>query len=241
MEASSPRGSQPPSGTRRLAPTPPKAHAVPAGYAQIGGWAGAAPGHRIIRSPTAIRRPRPLVSRIACCSDPPPNGRPPLPHRRVKVRARLSARRPDSGTEPAKGGAGRGRCSGRGGAEGAGGRADPPEGGTCSAPRGGWTGEGSPAAGPASPRRTKGTHFYLPIATSREVAPLGEGAFSSLRTRRGRGTPGSKRDPGVLAPRYPRTKGLRLQPRHLHEPSCAHLSSSQRADLAQRGSGTAGG
>lgn len=146
--------------------------------------------------------------------------RPPLPHQRVKVRERLSARRPDSGTEPAKGEAGRGGAGrllgGRGGAEGAGGRADPPRGGTCSAPWGGWTGEGSPAAGPASPRRTMGTHFYLPIATSREVAALGVGAFSSLRTKRGRGTPGSKRDPGVLAPGYPRTKGLRLQRRHLH-------------------------
>lgn len=45
--------------------------------------------------------------------------RPPLPHRRVKVRERLSARRPDSGTEPAKGearrgGEGRGGCSGGG-------------------------------------------------------------------------------------------------------------------------------
>lgn len=222
METSSPRGSQPPSETGRPARTPPKAHAVPAGYAQIRrvGWRGASSPHY----PLPDCEKAPEETRIACCSDPPLNGRPParppLPHRRVKVRERLSAPRPDSGTEPAKGEAGRGGAGrllgGRGGAEGAGGRADPPRGGTCSAPWGGWTGEASPAAGPASPRRTMGTHFYLPIATSREVASLGVGAFSSLRTKRGRGTPGSKRDPGVLAPRYPRTKGLRLQPRHLH-------------------------
>lgn len=45
----------------------------------------------------------------------------------------------------------------------------------------------------------------------------------------------------MLAPGCPRTKGLRPHPGHLYKTLCAHLSSSQRSDLARQGSGTAAG
>lgn len=45
----------------------------------------------------------------------------------------------------------------------------------------------------------------------------------------------------MLAPGCPRTKGLRPHPGHLYKTLCAHLSSSQRSDLARQGSGAAAG
>lgn len=232
----SPRGARPPSGTRCPAPTPPKAHAVPAGHARTRrvGWRGAASLHSPL--PNSEKAPEAAGLRDRRLLGPDTQ----LPPRRVKVPARLSARRPDSGTEPAKGGAGRGA------ARGAGRRARAAELTHPKVVPAQRLGAGGRARGPR--RQGLRAHggqraplFTSPSLPPRRWLPSEKGAFSSLRTRRGRGTPGSKRDPGVLAPRHPRTKGLRLQRRHLREPSCAHRSSSQRADLAQRGSGTAGG
>lgn len=104
-------------GTRSPAPTPPRARAVSAGYAQI------QPGGPAQRLLTALSAPRQRegarglgspgssavgAPQLRCLSSLKPR------NRGKKVRAGLSARRPDSRTEPAKGGAARGGAAARG-------------------------------------------------------------------------------------------------------------------------------
>lgn len=181
-------------GTWRPAATPARAHAVLA-CSRLVGWRGASSQHYLL--PHSVKAPD-----AAGLQDRPPVG----PRRgTARWRSRQErrceqdcARPPDSRTEPAKGGAGRGCCSGGGPGRGGGsGRLSEPTRNQYlrrASGRADW--RGSPVAGSAGSRRTMGSHCYLPSATSRDVASLGEAAFSSLLTKRGLRTLSSQRDPG---------------------------------------------
>lgn len=178
-------------GTRRPAPKPPKARAVPAGYAQI------QPGGPAQRLLTALSAPRQREGARGRGSPGSPavgapqlRCLPPKPQKGGKVRARLSARRLDSRTEPAQGGAARGGAAapgaGWGGAEGAGGPADPPRLGTCAAPRGERTGGCHPQQCPRAHGGQWAPIVNAPVPPLGFVASLGEAALLHLSTKKGR-------------------------------------------------------
>lgn len=165
-----------------------------------------------------LHHPIPSATRRNQQPEDPGRSQPPgpgAPHRRLPRAHAVPAR--DEQIQlgrPARGGAGRrrGGRAGRGGARAAEGtlRAAVP------APRVGVAARGATAAGPAGPRGTMGARCYLPSATRRDAASLGEAVFSYLGTKKGRGTLDSKRNPRALALGCPRTKGLHPHPGHLH-------------------------